>query len=246
MENSSKPRDRVLGMIPARGGSKGIPKKNLALLAGKPLLGWTAEKALKSELIDEVVVSSESTEIIEVAKSFGVGAPFRRPDDLARDDTLVVDVMAQALEWFADNRGEQFDYIILLQPTAPFALPEDYDCAIRLAYEKNADTVISVSRCGQLHPAIMFTLGEDGRAEWFLRSDNKAGMGRRQDLPPVYVRTGVVYVCRASMVLEKRSLYGDRLYAIEVPEERVLGIDTPLDLKLAEVVLQEQQSGILG
>lgn len=239
MVHGEKSRRKVLGLIPARGGSKGIPGKNLVLLAGRPLVGWVCEQALRSRLIDEVILSSDSDEIIAVARSFGVVAPFKRPAELARDDCLVIDVILHAVKWLKENQGKVFDYVCLLQPTSPFGRATDYDRAISVALEKDADTVVSLYRCDQVHPEIMFILHEDSRAEWYTRDPGVDRMARRQDLPPVYVRSGIVYVFRTSLVVEKRTLYGEKLYAIEVPRERSIGIDSPHDLRVAQAVAQE-------
>ena len=230
----------VLGLIPARSGSKGIPQKNIIPLGGRPLLGWVCSAAANTPSLDEVVLSSDSREIIDVAREFGVDAPFMRPGSLARDDTLIVDVLAHALDWFAQHKQREFDYVCLLQPTAPLATSDDYQAAIEKAIDNDADTVISVYRCSQKHPAIMYTLDENGAADWFVKNLGWSRMARRQDLPPVYMRSGIVYVFRASMILERQQLYGSRIYAIEIPEERgAVDIDTPIDVKLAEIMLQE-------
>ena len=230
----------VLGLIPARSGSKGIPKKNIVPLGGRPLLGWVCSAAANTPSLDEVVLSSDSQEIIDVAREFGVDAPFIRPGHLAPDDTLIVDVIAHALDWFAQHQDRKFDYVCLLQPTAPLATSDDYQAAIAKAIDNDADTVISVYRCGQQHPAVMYTLDEHGAADWFVKNLGWHRMARRQDLPPVYMRSGIVYVFRASMVLERQQLYGPRIYAIEIPEERgAVDINTPIDVRLAEIMLQE-------
>jgi len=237
---SIDPKPRILGLIPARGGSKAIPKKNIVPLAGEPLIAWVCRAAKSCELIDEIILSSDSDEIISVVESYGISAPFKRPENLAGDDALVVDVIYHALRWLSDNRNATFDFVCLIQPTVPFAEADDYRRAIRKAVETDADTVISVYPCGQQHPAIMYTLDDDGRADWFLKgAENR--MARRQDLPPVYMRSGIVYVFKTSLILEKRTLYGGRIYAIEVPEERgKLDINTPFDLKVAEVLMREK------
>lgn len=232
---------KVLGLIPARAGSKGVPGKNLAELVGKPLVGWVAEAGRKSELIDDVIVSSDGDDIMRVAREYGAEAPFRRPAELSDDHSLVVDVIAHALKWLAENDGRRYEYACLLQPTSPLALPEDYDRAICLAYERDADTVMSVHDGSKTHPAThYYTLDENGRAEFFIKSVPWNRMSRRQDLPRVYVRCGVVYVLKTRMILAERTLYGERIHAIEVPIERAVGIDTPLDLKLAEVLMRER------
>ena len=134
---------KILGLIPARGGSKGVHKKNIAPLAGKPLMSWCYEAAKDSDLLDQIILSSDNDEIISVAKSLGISVPFVRPAELARDDTLVVDVIAHALEQELE-RGNHWDYVCLLQVTAPLVQPTDYDKAIQKAVEQDADTVISV------------------------------------------------------------------------------------------------------
>ena len=231
---------RVLGLIPARGGSKAIPHKNITMLAGKPLMGWVCEAAKAANLIDEIILSSDDEEIISVGKNYGINTPFKRPFVFARDDSLVVDVIHHALTWMKKHQDKIFDYVCLLQPTAPFVDPVDYDRAIQKAVDNDADTVISVYQCDQQHPAIMFTLQENGKADWFLEN-SKNRMARRQDLPPIYMRSGMVYVFKASMILEQRTLYGENLYAIDVPAVRgMIDINSPFDLKLAEVLLQEK------
>ena len=126
-------------------------------------------------------------------------------------------------------------------PTAPLVEPQDYDRVIQKAIDEDADTVITVYPCAQKHPAIMFTLKQGGKADWFLNnSENR--MSRRQELPPIYMRSGLAYVFKTSMILERRTLYGERLYAVEVPEERgMIDINSPFDLKLAEALMQERQ-----
>ena len=236
MSGNNKP--RILGLIPARGGSKAIPKKNITPLAGKPLISWVCKAAMECRLFDEIILSSDNDEIIEVARSCGVNAPFKRPEELARDDSLVVDVIYHALKWLKDEQGKAFDFVCLIQPTVPFAEAGDYTRAIQKAVEKNADTVISVYPCEQQHPAIMYTLDTDGRADWFLK-DSENRMARRQDLPPVYMRSGIAYVFKTSLIFEKKTLYGNSIYAIEVPQERgMMDINTPFDLKLAEALLK--------
>ncbi len=238
MSQDKKP--KILGLIPARCGSKAIPQKNIAPLAGKPLISWVCQASLGCELIDEIILSSDSDEIIEVARSCGINAPFKRPKELARDDSLVVDVIYHALNWLKEEQGKTFDFVCLIQPTVPFAEAGDYRRAIAKAIEKDADTVVSVYPCEQQHPAIMYTLESDGRVDWFLKgSRNK--MARRQDLPPVYMRSGIAYVFKSSLILDEKKLYGESMYAIEVSQERgMMDINTPFDLKLAEMLMLDR------
>lgn len=233
---------KVLGLIPARGGSKGIPGKNSVLVAGRPLVSWVSEEGSKSKLLDEVIISSDNPEIMEVSKSYGVRVPFVRPAELIGDETLIIDVIIHAVKWFQKNEDKFFDYVCLLQPTSPLGKATDYDQAISLAIEKDADTVISVYKCDQQHPAIMYTLNEEGRPEWFVKNLGWQPMARRQDLPPIYMRSGIVYVFRTSLLLQKHTLYGERLYAIEVPIERgAVDINSPMDLTIAEALIRYSQ-----
>ena len=228
---------KVLGLMPARGGSKGIPGKNVAELCGRPLLGWAAEEAGKAGLLDRLVISSDDPEIIAAATAWGLEAPFVRPAELASDTALVVDAIAHALNWFREHEGVEYEHVCLLQPTNPLVLAEDYDRSVDMARRTGADTVITVARCGQQHPAVMFELDQDGRAEFFARRLGWDRMPRRQDLPPLHVRTGLAYVFRSAPLLASRHLYSGSVYAVEVDADRALDINEPLDLEIARVLL---------
>lgn len=230
---------KVLGLIPARGNSKGIHKKNITPLHGKPLISWVCEEAKKSENIDRLILSSDNDEIIDVVKKYGIEAPFKRPASISEDRTPIIEVIAHALKWFQAEQNEHFTHVCLIQPTCPLGKVEYYDAAIRTAVENDADTVISVYPCGQEHPSIMYTLNEGTRADWFVKGAGWDRMARRQDLPPVYMRSGIVYVFRSSMILETNNLYGERIYTVQVSPERAIDINTHIDLKLAEVLIDE-------
>jgi len=235
MENN-----KVLGLIAARGGSSGIKDKNIIPVLGRPLIGYACEAAKKSKCFDELILSSDSEKIISVVKDYGVDVPFIRPDELAKDDTLVVDVIHHALKWFEAHRETTFDYVCLIQPTAPLALTEDYENAVQTAIENDADTVIAVYKCGQLHPSVMYTREDSGEVDWFPESLGWNQMARRQDLPPIYMRSGIVYVFKADQILHNRNLYGNRVFSIEVEEERgAVDINNEMDLKIAELFLSQ-------
>ncbi|MDB2464706.1 acylneuraminate cytidylyltransferase family protein [Amylibacter sp.] len=232
---------KILGLIPARAGSKGIKDKNIIPVLGKPLIGYACEAAKKSTCFDELILSSNSEKIISVAKDFGIDVPFIRPDEISADDTLIVDVIYHALKWFETNREINFDYVCLIQPTAPLAVKEDYENAVQTALENDADTVITVYKCGQMHPSVMYLRDDNGKVNWFVENLGWDQMSRRQDLPPVYMRSGIVYVFKASQILHNRELYGDRVFSIEVEEERgAVDINTEIDLKIAELLLSNR------
>lgn len=221
--------------MPARGGSKGIPGKNIKPLLGKPLISWAATALSGATGVDRKICSTDDSHIAEVAESYGLEVPWLRPPELALDNTLVVDVITHALHALLTESRGSYTHVALIQATSPTVTSQDIDAAIRLALEKDADTVITGFHAGQRHPATMYTIAEDGSVRWLL--DQSQRMARRQDLPPVFVRTGLVYVMKAEVVLERRSIYGDRIVSLIVPEERAITIDEESDFRLAEFLL---------
>ena len=228
----------VLGIIPARHGSKGLPGKNVKLLCGKPLIAWAAEAAIASSTLSEVMCSTDSQEIAAIAEQVGLSVPFLRPGELAQDDSLIVDVLCHALGWFKEF-GREFDYLCLVQPTSPFITARDINAAVKMAVEKDADTVITGYDCGQKHPSTMFTLGDKSEVNWITPTEKR--MARRQDLKTVYIRSGLVYVCKADMILNKKTIYGEKMFVLEVPESRSMSIDTEFDFRIVEALMKMNQ-----
>jgi CMP-N,N'-diacetyllegionaminic acid synthase len=228
-------RPLVLGILPARGGSKGIPGKNLRPLLGMPLIAWSATALAQAVEVEARICSTDDRRIAEVAETYGLEVPWLRPPELALDDTLVVDVIEHALRSMLAETGISYTHVALIQATSPTVTATDIDAAIRLALETDADTVITGFHAGQRHPATMYTMAEDGSVHWLL--DQHQRMARRQDLPPIFVRTGLVYVMKADVVLNRHSIYGDRIMSLIVPEERAITIDEESDFKLAEFLL---------
>lgn len=218
---------RVLGLIPARGGSKGIPGKNVRLLGGKPLLAWTAEAALASRRLSRVVLSTDDEGIAEAGRRCGLDVPFLRPAELARDDTPTLPVVRHALESLEDR----FDAVCLLQPTSPFRRAADVDGCIALLEERGLDAVVSVLPVPAEHnPHWVFF--EDGDGLLRLATGEEQPIPRRQELPPAFHRDGSVYVTRREIVMGG-SLYGRRLGGYLMPEAGV-NLDTPADWERAE------------
>ena len=232
---------KIVALITARGGSKSIPKKNIASLAGKPLIAWTIETALRSASLSRVIVSTDDTEIAEVARQWDAEVPFLRPVELAEDDSPHVPVLVHAVKWLEVHEKEQFDYILLLQPTSPLRSTEDIDNAIRLALERDAGSVVSV--CETLsHPYLTKKIMVDGRLDDFIPKPD--GYLRRQVLPKVYALNGAIYLVRREVLLERRTFYTDSIYAYVMPAERSLEIDTPWDLYLANLILKDRKNGL--
>lgn len=217
----------VLGVITARGGSRGIPKKNLAQLRGKPLLFYTAITALQSSL-SRVILSTDCEEIAECGRRLGIEVPFMRPAELATDDAKSIDVLKHAVE-----QCPGYDAVFCLQPTNPLRTVEDIDVAILLMDKTGCDSVIGYAEVGERHPVRMTYAHGSQVVPLLFGSDRWA---RRQDLPPVYLRNGAVYLTRTECLIGG-SLTGSDSRAWIVPPERALNIDTPLDLKIAEAMM---------
>lgn len=220
---------RVLGLIPARGGSKGLPRKNVLPLAGKPLIAWTVEAALAATSLDRVVLSTDDDEIASVAKAHGCDVPFRRPARLAQDDTPGIGPVLHALD-----RLPGYDLVVLLQPTSPLRTASDIDGAVQLCASHQWGFCVSVTEAGK-RPEWMVTLGEGGVMAPVL--DGPALL-RRQDAPPVYALNGAVYVGEAEAVRRERGFVTAETVAYVMPPERSADVDTALDLAWCEFLLR--------
>jgi CMP-N,N'-diacetyllegionaminic acid synthase len=228
----------ILGLICARGGSKSIPRKNLALLAGKPMIAWTIEAALKSPSLTRAVVSTDDDEIAEVAKHWGADVPFLRPAELARDDTPGIEPVLHALRWLAEHESYHPDYVMLLQPTSPLRTTEDIEAAVRLARERGVDSVVSVTEAAT-HPYWMKRITENGELAELVPTEQE--YSRRQELPPAYALNGAIYLIKVDTLMEQHTFYPDRTLAYVMPAERALDVDEPWDLYLADLVLQDKK-----
>jgi CMP-N,N'-diacetyllegionaminic acid synthase len=219
----------TLALIPARGGSKGIPRKNIAPLAGLPLVAWSIRAAHAAATPLRVVVSTEDTEIAEVSRACGAEVPFLRPVEMADDTTGSDAPVRHALDWFRTHEAWTPEYIMLLQPTSPLRTAEDIDMSLRLIEERQADAVVGVTPVRQ-HPAWVKVLDADGWVKPFLGTTSTA---RRQDLPDAYAINGAMYLIRTAAFLNGGSFYPERTVAHIMPAERSVDIDTPWDLWLA-------------
>lgn len=226
----------ILGVIPARGGSKGVPRKNVFPLGGKPLIGHSIESAKKAKGLTHLMVSTDDAEIARVSNEFGLPVPFLRPALLATDNALSVDVMKHAVTKMESLHQIKFDYLVLLQPTTPFRQPEDIDQAIRLLIEFSCDTIVSLVDVGANHPARMYQMSSDRRMLPIIDEGTK--MAPRQDLPPVYIRSGDVYACRRDVPFQYNSLLGPDTRGFAIPASRAVNIDTLRDLQIAEFLFE--------
>jgi len=226
---------RVLGVIPARGGSKGIPRKNLVPLAGKPLLYYTVLAARGSGRLTRTVLSTEDPEVQAVGRSLGVEAPFTRPAELASDHASSQSVAKHALLFAEHQESSRYDAVCLLQPTCPLRQAVDIDNAIGMLEESSADAVVSLVQVEEPHPFKMMIV-DAGRIRP-LFPDKWGETLRRQELPPTFHLNGAVYCVRRGVLLDGNSLWGRETLAYIMPVERSLNIDRPIDLRMAELTL---------
>lgn len=224
----------AVGIIPARSGSKGIPNKNIRLLAGKPLIYYTIKAGLEASLLSRLVVSTDSMEIAEISEAFGAEVPFLRPPELARDDTLGLPVVRHAVKFLEENQGYRPDIIVTLQPTSPLRRAEHIDAAVTMLIETKADSVVSL--CEAEHsPYWMRALTKDGRLKPILST--KEDYMRRQDLPRVYRFNGAVYASKYSVVMEEKKRSKADIRALIMDREDSIDIDEELDFQIAEMIL---------
>lgn len=226
---------RVLGIVPARGGSKGVLRKNIRMLCGKPLLEYTAGAALAARHLSRVILSTEDQEVAKIGQRCGLEVPFVRPVELAQDDTPMLPVVQHAVHWM-ETRGEHFDAICLLQPTNPLRRPHDIDACIEMLERSGADAVVTVLRVPAEHnPHWVYFRDEAGML--LLSTGKVTPISRRQDLPPAFHREGSVYVARRDVVMEENSLYGRRLAGYSLDPEQSVNIDGPEDWTRAEALI---------
>lgn len=231
---------RVVGLVPARGGSKGIPRKNARLLGGRPLLEYTAQAALGARRLSRVLLTTDDPEIAEIGKRCGLEAPFLRPAELAQDQTAMLPVVQHALSWL-EAQHDVFDAVCLLQPTHPLRRAEDIDACIALCERSGADSVITIRPVPpEFNPHWLYFRSEAG--ELRLATGERTPIPRRQDLPGAFCRDGSVYVTRWETVLRGDSLYGDRLLGHCVEADRAVNLDTPADWERAEALLSRADS----
>ena len=236
---------RTLGVIPARGHSKSIPRKNLAPVLGRPLIAYTIEAALQAGRLSRTIVSTDDAEIAAISRQYGAEVPFVRPAELATDQAYSLPVMQHALREVERQEGVAYDAVVMLQPTAPLREAADIDAAVDLLVQSGADAVISVVEVGGHHPFRMKQVLPDGRLVNYIERGFE-DMRPRQELPPVYLRNGALYLTRRHVLLEQSSFSGQRCMAYVMPAERSVNIDSPLDLVLVESLLRrEERAGMM-
>lgn len=223
---------KILALIPARGGSKGIPDKNKKILGGKPLLAYTIEAALAATTLDRIVFSSEDASLRKLATHYGAEVPFERPPHLAADDSGTLEVIQHALRTLAEQ-GNTYDAVCLLQVTNPFRTAHFIDKAVSAFIQEKTDSLLSVLKVPhEYNPHWVFERKQDDTLQ--LATGEKEIIKRRQDLPQAYIRDGAIYITRTEVILNTASLYGNTIGYIESDPDRHVNIDTMEDWKKAE------------
>jgi N-acylneuraminate cytidylyltransferase/CMP-N,N'-diacetyllegionaminic acid synthase len=228
---------RVLAVIPARGGSKGLPRKNVRLLADKPLVAWPISAAIGAALIDRVVVTTDDAEIAAVSRAAGAEVPFMRPPELATDVASSAAVLRHALDTLASS-GDSYDYVILLEPTSPLTESADVDRALTVLHDSRAkgDAIVGVSRLVAGHPDFCVRLGKDGILSPYAAPDFRS-LRRRQELEDLYFIEGSLYASATSAFLSKNGFYHERTLGFVMPRWKSFEVDDLVDLICVEALL---------
>lgn len=217
---------RFLAVIPARGGSKGIPNKNIIEINGRPLIDYTISEAKKSQYIDEIFVSTDSSDIASVSKKCGLEVPFLRSNDLAQDDTNTIDVLIEVINELK-FRNQRFDYVVLLQPTQPLRNAQHIDDAIKIIVDSEYDSLVSVNEVNE-HPILMRTINPDGSLNNILKEGSTV---RRQDFTKIFKVNGSIYINKIDANFNKSTSLNDNKFAFIMDKKFDLDIDEPEDLK---------------
>ncbi|MGN1205618.1 MAG: cytidylyltransferase domain-containing protein [Eubacterium sp.] len=228
---------KVLAIIPARGGSKGIPRKNVKAISGKPMIQYTIEAAKECKYIDKVIVSTEDEEIAHISMRAGAIVPFSRPEELATDEAKIIDVVLHAVEFY-ERKAEHFDIIVLLQPTSPLRNAEDVTRALEYYIRKEQKSMLSVSEVSE-SPILMRTFGEENKMEKIVSENNDV---RGQDTKKYYRVNGAIYINKVSELTHETS-FTDNEMGYVLTREHGIDINEPQDLVVAEYYLSQACDG---
>ena len=233
---------KILAIIPARGGSKGLPSKNIKPLCGKPLIGWSIEQAQASEYIDEIFVSTDSREIATVAERFGIKVPFLRPSELATDTSPSSAFVLHTIDYYR-NKGQEFDYILLLEPTSPLRDVDDINIAIeQLLNHNTAKSIVGVSKVEATHPAFLVNISKEGLLKPYLE---EMKVLRRQELNDLYFFEGSLYLSEIDYFMKTESFYHNLTLPYVVPKYKSYEVDDIVDFYIIEKLLELKLNNIL-
>jgi CMP-N-acetylneuraminic acid synthetase len=229
----------ILAIIPARGGSKGLPDKNIKLLCGKPLIGWTISQAKASKYIDEIFVTTDCLKIADVAEQFGIKVPFLRPKELATDSASSMDVVDHVLSYFKEE-GKHFDYIVLLEPTSPLRKKDDLDTAIKLAVNnETSDGVVSLGEVHMEHPMIVKKINKKGKITSYI--DKVKKITQRQQADKAYFPYGVIYMIKSEVFNSEKAFYTNNITPYFIERWQNYEVDDIYDFIAIESILNKIQ-----
>lgn len=228
--------NEILAIIPARGGSKGVPKKNIKPLNGVPLIGYTIQEAKKTKYINRVIVSTDDEEIAEISKKYGAEIPYLRPKELAEDKSPTIDSIIHMLNWLKEHENYNPDYVCLLQCTSPLRDSEDIDGTIEKAMSEAVDGAISVC-LAEVNP-YWTNIFHGEKLKYFLEEGKK--ITRRQDLPNIYRINGAIYLIKTEILLKDKTFETDNVTGFVMSNEKSIDIDTELDFKFAEILMKNR------
>lgn len=227
---------KVVCVIPARGGSKGVPRKNIKQLAGKPLIAYTIEQALESQYIDRVIVSTEDMEIAEISKEYGAEVPFMRPDALSGDQVATVDVLIHAISWLEKEDKFNFDILVLLHTTTPLRAVEDIDACIEMLNDTKADNIFSVTEAHRNPYFNMVEITTNGKVQL----SKEGSFSSRQSAPKVYDMNSSIYIWWKDVLKREMKIFLDNSKIYIMSKERSIDIDNELDFKMCQMLLPER------
>lgn len=233
-------KNKIICIIPARGGSKGVPGKNIKILGGKPLIAYTIEQALKSQYIDRIIVSTDDLKIAAVAKRFGAEVPFTRPHSLARDNSGTIDVLLHALDWLKEHEYSSYDVVVLLHVTTPLRNVQDIDTSIELLINKKAESVFTVAEAHRNPYFNMVEVHKNGR----VTLAKEGNFVTRQSAPKVFDMNSSIYVWWTDVLRKKKKVILEKSLVHVMPKERSVDIDDLLDFKFAETLLKENKKNV--
>lgn len=234
---------KILAVIPARGGSKGVARKNIRPICGKPLIAYTIETALAANhLLHRTIVSTDDSEIAAVASDHGAEVPFLRPAELAGDKVPTLPVLQHAVSFMETQDDIRFDWVMLLQPTAPLRAPQDIEASLKVAHQNYCDSVISVVQVFAEHPILMKRIEDNQLLPYCI--EEQEGTRRQDYRPPAYMRNGAIYLTRRDVLMDKGSIWGEVIRPYVMPAERSVSIDSELELKLVELLMQQRTKAV--
>ena len=226
---------KVVCVIPARGGSKGVPRKNIKILGSKPLIAYTIEQALQSKYIDRIVVSTEDREIADISRQYGAEVPFMRPVVLAGDQVATIDVLLHAINWLEEDKYA-FDIIVLLHTTTPLRVVKDIDSCIEMLLGTKADNIFSVTEAHRNPYFNMVEINQNGKVQL----SKKGTFTSRQSAPKVYDMNSSIYVWWKDLLKKETKIFLENSQVYVMPKIRSIDIDDDIDFRIAEVVMAEQ------